>query len=81
MPYVITERCVGQKDKSCVEVCPVDCIHDAGEQMMIDPIECVDCGACVPVCPVDAIFTEVDVPAGDEGSIIAARTFFDTESL
>ena len=37
MSYVIASRCVGTKDQSCVDVCPVDCIHDAGEQMMIDP--------------------------------------------
>ena len=24
--YVITEPCIGVKDKSCVSVCPVDCI-------------------------------------------------------
>ena len=27
MTYVITEPCIDVKDKSCVEVCPVDCIH------------------------------------------------------
>ena len=27
MTYVITEPCVGVKDASCVDVCPVDCIH------------------------------------------------------
>jgi NAD-dependent dihydropyrimidine dehydrogenase PreA subunit len=27
--YVITEPCIGTKDQSCVEVCPVDCIYDA----------------------------------------------------
>ncbi|MEM1350230.1 MAG: ferredoxin family protein [Myxococcota bacterium] len=27
MPFVITEPCVGTCDTSCVEVCPVDCIH------------------------------------------------------
>jgi NAD-dependent dihydropyrimidine dehydrogenase PreA subunit len=25
--YVINEPCIGVKDSSCVEVCPVDCIH------------------------------------------------------
>ncbi|MCL4495375.1 MAG: 4Fe-4S ferredoxin, partial [Firmicutes bacterium] len=29
MAHVITQRCVGVKDQSCVEVCPVDCIHPA----------------------------------------------------
>jgi ferredoxin len=65
MTYVITEPCIDVLDKSCVEVCPVDCIHsDEGEDRMlyIDPDECIDCGACEPACPVTAIFTEDDVP-------------------
>jgi NAD-dependent dihydropyrimidine dehydrogenase PreA subunit len=65
MTYVITEPCIDVLDKSCVEVCPVDCIHfDEGEDRMlyIDPNECIDCGACEPACPVTAIFAEDDVP-------------------
>lgn len=27
MTFIITEPCVGTCDTSCVEVCPVDCIH------------------------------------------------------
>jgi Fe-S-cluster-containing hydrogenase component 2 len=49
-----------------VDVCPVDCIHDEGDedlQLYIDPDECIDCGACEPACPVTAIFAEDDVPA------------------
>src|SRR5690606_4780842 len=30
--YIITEPCIGTKDASCVEVCPVDCIYE-GEDM------------------------------------------------
>ena len=55
MPYIIAEPCIGVKDKSCVAVCPVDCIHEAGDQLYIDPNECIDCGLCEPECPVDAI--------------------------
>ena len=64
MPYVIAEPCVGVKDKSCVAVCPVDCIHgtDDDDQLYIDPAECIDCGLCEPECPVDAIFMEDEVP-------------------
>jgi len=29
MTYVITAPCFGVKDGSCVDVCPVDCIHPA----------------------------------------------------
>ena len=28
MAYVITKPCIGTKDRSCVEVCPVDCFYD-----------------------------------------------------
>jgi ferredoxin len=68
--YVISEPCIGTKDSSCVEVCPVDCIHPTpdedgfaeAEQLYIDPAECIDCDACVEACPVDAITPEDQVP-------------------
>jgi ferredoxin len=64
MPYVITEACIDVKDKACVEVCPVDCIHgdDDSPQLYINPAECIDCGACEPECPVEAIFEESSIP-------------------
>jgi NAD-dependent dihydropyrimidine dehydrogenase PreA subunit len=64
MTYVITEPCIGVKDASCVEVCPVDCIHSDDDKPMfyINPDECIDCGACEPVCPVSAIFPQDAVP-------------------
>jgi ferredoxin len=68
--YIIAEPCIGTKDNSCVEVCPVDCIHptpdepdyDGVEQLYIDPDECIDCDACVEACPVDACFAEDQLP-------------------
>jgi NAD-dependent dihydropyrimidine dehydrogenase PreA subunit len=60
--YIITEPCIGTKDASCVEVCPVDCIYEGGDQYYIHPDECIDCGACEPECPVQAIFPDTDVP-------------------
>ena len=66
MAYIIAEPCIDTKDKACVEVCPVDCIHPTdgeGEPILyIDPDECIDCGACEPECPVEAIFAEEDLP-------------------
>jgi NAD-dependent dihydropyrimidine dehydrogenase PreA subunit len=70
MTYVIADPCIGTKDNSCVEVCPVDCIHpteeeaDYGDHKMlyIDPDECIDCDACVGACPVNAVFTEDALP-------------------
>ena len=62
MPYVITEACIGVKDRACVDVCPVDCIYEGADQLYIHPDECIDCGACVPACPVEAIFAMDEVP-------------------
>jgi ferredoxin len=65
MTYIIAEPCIDVKDKACVEVCPVDCIHgtDDDKQMFINPGECIDCGACEPECPVEAIFQDTTLPA------------------
>ncbi|MDX6630076.1 MAG: hypothetical protein QOH00_2322 [Gaiellales bacterium] len=60
--YIITEPCIDVKDKSCVDVCPVDCIHESDRMLVIDPEECIDCGACEPECPVEAIYPEDAVP-------------------
>src|SRR3954465_14974092 len=62
MTYIITEPCIDVKDKSCIDVCPVDCIHETDRMLVIDPEECIDCGACEPECPVEAIFPEDAVP-------------------
>jgi ferredoxin len=62
MPYVITEPCIGVKDASCVDVCPVNCIYEGEDQYYISPDECIDCAACEVACPVTAIFHEDDVP-------------------
>jgi NAD-dependent dihydropyrimidine dehydrogenase PreA subunit len=45
MTYIIAEPCIDIKDKSCVDVCPVDCIHEADRILIIDPEECIDCFA------------------------------------
>jgi NAD-dependent dihydropyrimidine dehydrogenase PreA subunit len=60
--YIIAEPCIDIKDKSCVDVCPVDCIHEFDRILVIDPEECIDCGACEPECPVEAIFPEDALP-------------------
>ncbi|MCW2996873.1 MAG: 4Fe-4S ferredoxin iron-sulfur binding domain protein [Solirubrobacterales bacterium] len=70
MAYVIAEPCIGRKDASCAETCPVDCIHPTkdepgfaeAEQLYIDPAECIDCDACVEACPHDAVFEELRLP-------------------
>lgn len=62
MTYVIAEPCIGHKEASCLEVCPVDCIIEVEQMFVIDPVECISCGACESVCPQTAIFTDDAVP-------------------
>ena len=84
MPHVIGEPCIGTKDVSCVEVCPVDCIHPTknepdfatADQLYIDPDTCIDCAACESVCPVNAIYYQEDVPADQKAWIDINLNFF-----
>lgn len=84
MPYVITQPCIGAREASCVEVCPVDCIHptpdEAGyastDQLYINPDECIECGACEPACPVSAIYEESIVPPEWKSYIRLNADFF-----
>lgn len=46
-----------------MNVCPVSCIYDVDDMVVIHPDECIDCGLCEPECPVTAIFVEGDVPS------------------
>lgn len=89
MAYVITESCIGTKDTSCVEVCPVDCIHPTpdepghaeAEQLYIDPDECIDCDACVEACPVDAVYPQDLLPERLRGfATINAEHFSDAHA-
>jgi ferredoxin len=34
---------------------------------VIDPDECIDCTLCEPECPVEAIYSEEDLPDGQDG--------------
>ena len=76
MPYIITEPCISVKDRSCVDVCPVDCIYEGENQLFIHPDECIDCGACEPECPVTAIFPEDDVPQQWKAFVASNRDVF-----
>ena len=66
MTYVVTENCIKCKYTDCVEVCPVDCFYEGPNFLVIDPDECIDCALCEPECPVEAIFSEDDLPEGQE---------------
>ena len=76
MPYIIAEPCINVKDRSCVDVCPVDCIYEGEDQLYIHPDECIDCGACEPECPVQAIFAEESVPADQHHFIALNKNIF-----
>lgn len=62
MTHVVTQLCIGCKDKSCARACPCDCFHEGDEMLYINPEVCIDCEACVYECPVDAIFRDEDLP-------------------
>ena len=66
MTFVVTESCIKCKLTDCVEVCPVDCFHEGPNFLVIDPDECIDCTLCEPECPVEAIYSEDEIPPGQE---------------
>lgn len=84
MTYVITQPCIGVRNASCIDVCPVDAIHPASnepefeeeQQLYINPDECIDCGACEPACPVTALFEESAVPEQWQSFIKINADFF-----
>jgi NAD-dependent dihydropyrimidine dehydrogenase PreA subunit len=84
MAYIITDPCIGTKDHSCVDVCPVDCIHPRRDEpefeqtsmLYIHPEECIDCGACVPACPVAAIYDNAEATPSHQKDLIEANSVY-----
>lgn len=76
MTFVIMSACKGVKDGVCVDVCPVDCIHEGETMFYIDPEECIACALCESICPVDAIRHIDDVPDQEKEYIDKNRDFF-----
>ena len=62
MAYVVGEACIKCKYTDCVAVCPVDCFYEGVNTLVINPDECIHCGACEPECPTNAIYDEDDLP-------------------
>ncbi|MCS7253270.1 MAG: 4Fe-4S binding protein [Armatimonadota bacterium] len=77
MPYVITEGCT--KCMTCVEECPVSCIHEGTDMVYINPDECTECSTCNEVCPQEPPVPqhEDDVPDEMRGYIQMNRDFFE----
>jgi len=69
MTFVVTEACIKCKFTDCVDVCPVDCFHEGPNFLAIDPDECIDCTLCEPECPAEAIYSEDELPEGQENFI------------
>ena len=66
MTFVVTENCIKCKYTDCVEVCPVDCFYEGPNFLVIHPDECIDCALCEPECPAEAIYSEDELPEGQE---------------
>jgi len=52
MTYVVTQPCIGTKDRSCVEVCPVDCFYnhpdpELNKKVAVEPAKAGDFGMLV----------------------------------
>ena len=77
MAHIVTEACIGTKDKACISACPVHCIREGEQQVYINPARCIDCGACIAVCPTSAIFPEPQVPAEWASFVVDNRAFFE----
>lgn len=58
MAFVVTERCIRSKYQDCVEVCPKDCFYEGENMLVINPAECINCGACVVECSSRAIISD-----------------------
>lgn len=84
MVYLIIEECVGCKDASCAQVCPVEAIRPLPnepaftlvDRLFVDPVACVDCGACEPECPIGAVWREADLPGTELEACLAANNSY-----
>lgn len=81
MTFVVTQACVDIKDRSCMQVCPADCLYEGDRMMYINPDLCINCGACEPACPQDAIRLDEELEGEDEVFIGINEQFFQEQSL
>ncbi|KHK97832.1 ferredoxin [Microbacterium mangrovi] len=77
MAFVVTQACVDVKDRSCIQVCPADCLFEGERMMYINQDLCIDCGACEAACPTQAIHYDGDLDGEDEKFIAVNEQFFE----
>lgn len=77
MAFVVTQACVDVKDRSCIQVCPADCLYEGARMMYINPEQCINCGACEPACPTEAIRFDDEIEGDDEKFLGINAQFFD----
>ena len=77
MAFVVTQACVDIKDKSCIQVCPADCLFEGERMMYINPDLCINCGACEPVCPTQAIRFDEELEDDEQVFAEANEQFFE----
>ncbi|MEV1025265.1 ferredoxin [Streptomyces sp. NPDC050264] len=77
MTFVVTQACVDIQDKSCVQVCPADCIYEGGRMMYINPDQCIDCGACEEACPMSAVRYDADLTSDNVQFLDLNAEFFE----
>ena len=77
MTFVITQACVDVKDRTCIQVCPADCIFEGERMLYINPDLCINCGACEPACPTQAIRYEDELEDEDEKFLDINAQFFE----
>lgn len=61
MTHVVTGTCIMCKHTDCVAVCPTEAFHEGPNFLVINPVDCIDCGLCVGECPVRAIVEAPDL--------------------
>ncbi len=87
MAYIITDACRPELKQKCIDACPVFCIYDVEDtllpkgayltQVVINPLECIDCGVCMEVCEQDAVYPDVTLPPPLHRFAQTARAAFD----
>lgn len=58
--HVLMHRCVRVRNRNtacqnCVDFCPTGCISLEGNDITIDPFQCIGCGTCSSACPTGAL--------------------------